>query len=199
MAICADRLAAETGNRMMLTMAKATKQRASVELPTDEKVKLRRKAGAVEFYDEKSGKWIAVPTVPGLLDRLRDEGKIGEEDFQAGVRFAVRFHVAGLGVHYGAIAYDAIRVDGGGVWQEPLGGSEQARREVAAALDHVGAFGAECLRWLIGMGESIDKFVWRCRGNGRPIHERAVQHVLSMALGALTSFYRAERRHGEGR
>lgn len=183
----------------MLTMAKATKKRSSVELPTDEKVKLRRKAGAVEFYDEQQHKWIAVPTVPGLLDRLRSESKISEEEFQAGVRFAVRFEVAGMGAHYGAIAYDAIRVDGGGAWCEPIGGSDIARKEIGAALEHVGAFGAECLRWLIGMGESIDAFVWRCRANGRAIHERAVQHALAVALGSLTSFYRAERRWGEGR
>lgn len=183
----------------MLTMAKAIKHRACVELPTDDRVKLRRKAGAVEFYDEKAGRWIAVPTVPGLLDRLRDEGKIGEEEFQSGVRFAVRFHAAGLSVHYGAIAYDAIRVDGGGIWQEPIGGSEIAKAEIEAALEHVGRPAADCLTWLIGMGEDIGAFVWRCRANGKPVHERAVQHMLCIALGALASFYRRERRCGEGR
>lgn len=180
----------------MLTMAKATKMRSAVAVPTGDDVKLRRKAGAVEFYDEKQHLWIAVPTVPSLLDRLRSEGKINDDEFQAGVRFAIRFELAGLSVHYGAIAYDAIRVDGGGVWQEPINGSAIARAEIDDALEHVGSFGAVCLTWLIGMGESIDAFVWRCRGNGRAIHERAVQHVLALALGALASFYRRQRRYG---
>lgn len=180
-------------------MAKATKHRDAAAIPTGVEVKLRRKAGSVEFYDEKAGRWIAVPTVPGLLDRLRSEGKIGEDEFQAGVRFAIRFHAAGLGVHYGAIAYDAIRVDGGGVWQEPLNGSEQARREIEAALEHVGRFGGQCLEWVIGMGEGVEAFAWRLRSNGKIINDRAVQSVLETALGALASFYRAERRWGEGR
>lgn len=183
----------------MLAMTKPGKRKAPIEIPTDDKVKLRRKAGAVEFYDEKAGKWIAVPTVPSLLDRLRSDGKITDEEFQAGVRFSVRFEAAGLGVHYGAIAYDAIRVDGGGVWQEPIGGSDIARSEVEAALAHVGRFGADCLAWLIGMDEEIGRFVWRCRGGGKLIHERAVQFALETALGSLASFYRRERRHGEGR
>lgn len=178
----------------MLTMAKATKRRSAVAIPTDDKVKLRRRAGAVEFYDEKQAAWIAVPTVPSLLDRLREENKISDEEFQAGVRFSIRFEIAGLGVRYGAIAYDAIRVDGGGVWQEPIGGSDEARREIARALDHVGGFGAHCLEWMLGRDESIDAFVWRCRSNGRSIHERAVQHVLVTALGSLASHYRREQR-----
>lgn len=184
----------------MPTMAKATKRKPPIEvIPTDDRVKLRRRAGAVEFYDEKAGKWLAVETVPSLLDRLRMEGKITDDEFQAGVRFSLRFEAAGLGVHYGAIAFDAIRVDGGRVWQEPINGSAIARAEVEAALAHVGRFGADCLAWLIGMDEGIEAFTWRCRSGGRLIHIRAVQHVLVGALGALASFYRAERRHGEGR
>lgn len=183
----------------MLTMAKATKMRSAVAVPIGDDVKLRRKAGAVEFYDEKQHLWIAVPTVPSLLDRLRSEGKINDDEFQAGVRFAIRFELAGLSVHYGAIAYDAIRVDGGGVWQEPLGGSEVARAEIEAALAHVGRFGAECLAWLIGMGEGIEAFAWRCRSAGKLIHERAVQYALETALGSLASFYKGERRYGDGR
>lgn len=55
------------------------------------------------------------------------------------------------------------------------------------------------LTWLIGMGEGIEAFVWRCRTAGRSIHARAVQHVLALVLGALASFNRHERWHGEGR
>lgn len=183
----------------MLTMAKPGKRKRAVDVPTGEEIKTRRRAGAVEFYDENAGRWIAVPTVPGLLDRLRSEGKIGEDEFQAGVRFAIRFEAAGLGVHYGSIALDAIRVDGGGKWQEPIGGSEMARAEVEAALAHVGRFGAQCLEWLIGRNEGIAEFTWRLRSNGRLIHERAVQFALECALGGLASFYARERRFGEGR
>ena len=85
----------------MLAMAKATNMRRAVAIPTEDKVKLRRRAGAVEFYDEKAGRWVAVPTVPGLLDRLRSESKIDDEEFQAGVRFSMRFEAAGLGVPVG--------------------------------------------------------------------------------------------------
>lgn len=183
----------------MLTMAKPGKRKRVADVPANENVKTRRKAGAVEFYDENAGRWIAVPTVPSLLDRLRSEEKIGEDLFQAGVRFAVRFQAAGLGVRYGSIAMDAIRVDGGGKWMEPIGGSERARSEVEAALEHVGPFGADCLAWLIGMDESITAFTWRLRSNGRLIHERAVQFALECALGSLASFYARERRYGEGR
>lgn len=182
----------------MLTMAKPGKRRAPIMLP-DGEVKTRRRAGAVEVYDKHEGRWIAIPTVPGLLDRMRNEGKISEDEFQAGVRFSARFEAAGLGVHYGAIAYDAIRVDGGGVWQEPIGGSEIARAEIINALEYVGGFGGECLYWLLGFHESIADFTWRCRGAGRLIHERAVQFALQVALGSLNSFYARERRHGEGR
>lgn len=155
---------------------------------------------SVEIDDlDHDGHKVRVFRRASLLRRLHDAKRISDSERAAGERFESQFEVAGLGPRYGSIQPDAIIVDGGRQWAEPMGGSAIARAEIDAALAHVGEFAADCLAWLLGHGEALEAYARRCRANGRFIEERALQFVLIAALGALDSFYRNERRHGEGR
>lgn len=183
----------------MLTMAKFKKPSAQPVARDADEVKTRRRGGRLEFFDKHQNRWIERKVVPSLLDRLARDGSITDEEFSAGVRFNVSFEMAGLGPRYGSIGLDAIIVDGGKAWNEPIGGSTFARAEIDAACDYIGGFGADCLRWVIGMGETIDAFAMRCRAAGRRVEARSVGDVLCTALGTLARYYRRERRHGEGR
>lgn len=176
----------------MRAMPRAAAKHAPAAQPV---ARVRTRAGFRQVWDPETKGWIEYRvSAPSLLDALLRDERIDADEFRAGLRFQNSFERAQLGPRYGTIALDAIRVDGGGKWHEPIGGSETARREIEAALEYVNGRGAESLLWLLGMGESVSAFTMRLRSAGRLVHERAVPFMLIVALGALVSFYRSPAR-----
>jgi hypothetical protein len=136
----------------------------------------------------RRGAWVDYPVSETLLDRMLDDGRIGGDEFRAGLRFQAVFAYAGLTARPVTTQPDPIKIDGG-KWREPIGGSLDALAEIEAALDHVGPYGGLVLTWMLGHGETVEAFVWRCRSSGLTTGPGHVQHILRVALGALVAFY----------
>jgi len=129
-----------------------------------------------------------------LLARMHNEGKITDEEVEAGDRFHLEFRRASLG-DLRAAAVDRVRIENRRPGFEITPSAEHFRRriwDVLAALGGVDAPPASCLYHVIGAEETLKDWALR-RYTVRRISEHQAPGVLIGALSCLAAYYTRTR------
>lgn len=143
-----------------------------------------RHVGDVRAGTDDAGRIVPVTRVLDQwpLDAMLRRGTIARSQWEVGDDFRRLFHIAHLS-GYASMATVAERIDGG---RHELSDSVvAARRRVAAAVSAVGQLGGSALWHVVGVGETLDRWAWRCRASGWQMSPRAAAGAVAVALDAL--------------